>query len=86
MEVFGFPFLAVGVFIFPVSEFLAVGTLIPSQWCPSFFVLESLVVSMGAFLEGVVIPRLQTGELPFVSFFGLPPFWQLDPDLQKLCS
>ena len=53
---------------------------------PFFFVLESLVVSMGVLLEGVVIPRLQTGELPFVSFFGLPPFWQLDPDLQKLCS
>lgn len=57
----------------------------PIPVVPFSFVLESFLVSMGALPEGVVTPRPRPGELPFVSFFSLPPFWQLDTNLQKPC-
>ena len=57
----------------------------PIPVAPFLFVLASLVVSMGAPLEGVVAPRQRPGELPFVSFFSLSSFQQLDPSLQKPC-
>ena len=78
---FWFPFFGGWVIHFSSAQILC-GRPIDLIPVAHFFVLASLVVSVRALC---LAPRQRPGKLPFVSFFSPPPFWQLDPSLQKHC-